>query len=215
MKSLRTLVIIILLLYVILITLGIFSVAVFQIQSSDSGDSSGWWQVLLEGLNFPLVAFALYSLIENINRASKRPQLEIGIYNSNISTTQISWSEPLASMVALPNNSDKLALVVQNRGKAPARFLRVSVEIQSRELFWHLDGYSLFKPTGVNLTFNGGADYILYPKEEEVFLFYLSSGKPATEIDKTDSSKSLQCTVWAEHLEKPVTKTFTIEYGKQ
>lgn len=211
-----------------------------------SGETSSWFSFFLSVIGFPILAVQLYFLNKTIEESIWEPQISAGFLVAPLDHKMV-MSKPISSnlrydldtlevyfenetslykLLNNPNSLFPIRLVIINRGKKVASFLKIHLKLiqfpgDTRPELLAKD-FTLL-PDGVNLIYKGGADNVVYPNDFEEFQVIFGLNKD--EFNKqswhaphyggtryfnfhlsrffTEGDYVFSCTVWAEGLTKP------------
>jgi hypothetical protein len=110
--------------------------AVVTALRAQSGDSSGWWQVTIELIGFPLLLYGLFELRQRVVEGQWKPKLDVGIVSGY---SEFEDDEELFAEVEVPVKRPDTAefdraflhLVVRNEGRLAARSVKILLENES------------------------------------------------------------------------------------
>jgi hypothetical protein len=189
-------------------------------------DVSGWVQAGLALASLPIILYQLDQIRKAVDR---RPELNVGLANTrDLPFSKVRWGSALRPQVDIGQGYAHFYLVIQNSGKAPARFVKVYLEHVNRDQkafpppLVKVSEYSEDKPSFIpehnfDFVFRGGSDWTINPDDIEPFGFHITTsvGSGETYRDKHGETHHrmeypalgevvLNCIVWAEGLEQPV-----------
>jgi hypothetical protein len=183
-------------------------------------EASGWWQVVLIIVGLPVLLDQLNKIQEEAKKSQWKPEINIGWARFPLPEPYFK-KEDLETQISSTsrNVSFSFHLVIQNHGQLAARYVKIRLDFKSFEE--KLDIPHLTFPKGnlprerdfeksgeKDYIFHGGADWVIYPHDAEVFLMRLvlrEHGKPMRV-----GNYSFHCTVWAEGLENRVEKDLIV-----
>jgi hypothetical protein len=215
---------------------------------------AGWWEVFLAVVAIPMLIYQLYSLRKAIQEGQWKPEIKVGLAVSLTDFSKLRSIEVLPSRVKLDLDSyfsldeeqlvdakqfnpDSIAtpvvLVIRNQGKRAARFVKVRLSLVSfpgeNPPILHAKGFSTLSDE-TTLVFRGGADWVIYPHDMELFHLGVTGKSAMSYHDRiglflmdrflTDEQQRIlaitavfglgdydfRCTVWTEGQDGPVTE---------
>lgn len=190
--------------------------------------------MIIETLGLPIIAFELIRISKELR---KTVEIEIGVVGikeyplSNIRSigklpihTKISQGYPL------------FCLVIRNKGKVSARFVKIHLEFVGHEQTFKKgelstseamarpvikidksDTKNIFnRENNADFVFRGGTDWVLRSYDTEKFDFFISSSigtnNPTTPFERPyPSICRFVCTIWADGLDKAVVQKVEVE----
>ncbi|MEO8606244.1 MAG: hypothetical protein ABI690_00055 [Chloroflexota bacterium] len=192
---------------------------------------SAWVQAGIAVVSFPIILFQLEQIRQSVNQ---KPKLEIGVIN--IRALPFSNVRLLAE---LPTRTDvgrgyaHFYLVLRNTGAAPARYIKIYVEHINKPHDFQFpplvkpDEFSDEKPAFVkehnwDLVFRAGTEWIVNTGDIEPFGFHLTTSFIVNDVNGAGATFQrpeypslgeieLNCTVWADGLERPLTKKLFVQ----
>jgi|GEM_PF-1282955 hypothetical protein len=193
-------------------------------------DVSGWVQAGIALISFPVILYELDQIREAVNR---KPRLEIGLANiQDLPFSEVREQQELPSIVKVSSGYAHFYIVLRNRGKAPARYVKVYVEHINREQnvspppLVKVSEFAENKPSFVHehnfdFVFRAGTDWIINPNDIEPFGFHITTSVIVEETNSAGVKMThpqypppceviLDCTVWAEGLNQPQKKRFFV-----
>jgi len=203
----------------------LFFVSLYFALTSSRDNASGWWQVFLETLGLPVLIYGLYKLREEMRREGWRPEIRIGISQVE-PLSEVRKRETLPTMAIVSQGYACFQLIVGNRGRLAARFVKMHLEFLSfqddsyasaaRSPVERLAAPTVKIPNGnpfkwqnnKDFIFEGGHDWVIYPRDDVTFAFFLGTvvqGQLPVPYDYR-----FRCTVWAEGLDNPVHSELTV-----
>lgn len=194
-------------------------------------DISGWMQACIALISFPVILFELDQIRQAVSR---KPELEVGLANMrDLPFSQVRMKRELPKEVKVSAGYAHFYIVLRNRGKAPARYVKVYVEHINREQnvfpppFVKVTEFSENKPSFVHehnfdFVFRAGTDWIINPNDIEPFGFHITTSVIVEETNSAGVEMKhaqyppsceviLDCTVWAEGLEQPKKERFSVQ----
>ena len=212
----------------ILIIASVMGVSSFIIALMSSlPDASGWWQVFLGSLSFPLLIYELSQLRQTMEQ---KPEISVGIVNiKNYPLYSIRVLESLPNKINVSQGYPFFSLAIRNSGTAVAKNVKIHFEfLRPEQLDLHtpivkvddwLDDkrYSFKQENNVDFIFVGGSDWIIHPSDTEVFNFFISTAsiiqKEPVEIRERPAlgKYRFRCYVWAEKLNAPIDVDLTVK----
>lgn len=185
-------------------------------------EASGWWQVVLVIVGLPILLDQLKKIQEEAKKAQWKPEISIGLapFPLSISDLEVGKDLPTELHVVRQSSNFRLTLVIQNRGKLAAKFVKILLVKSFEEnaymprvaIQWgQVTNEKRFGQVGnKEYVFNGGIDWVLYPHDIEQFRVVLS---PIGDSIKADDYY-FHCTVWAEGLDNPVSELLVIKINE-
>ena len=192
-------------------------------------DASGWWQTGIAFAGLPLIFYGLLDIEKHLKESLWKPEISIGLFTVG-PISEIKQQKELSKFVSIKQGYPFFQLVIRNGGKLAAKFVKIHLEFDS----FQDDGFQEAAKTTVerlaapvlktpqdnpfkwqnnrDFIFTGGDDWVIYPKDDCAFGFYLETtvtGQPPVPHDY-----HFICTVWAEGLENPVTERLTVKVIK-
>jgi hypothetical protein len=197
--------------------------------TSDKDNASGWLQVFLEALSLPVLVYGLYRLREELQRESWKPEISIGV-------TRVEPLSEARKRITLPTTASIsqgytcFQLLVRNKGKLAARFVKIHLEFLSFQDTSYRDVAKspmekLAAPTveipgdnpfewqnNKDFIFRGGADWVIYPQDNAAFMFCL--GTVVEGQSPVPHDYRFHCTIWAEGVGCPVEEELIVRVMK-
>jgi hypothetical protein len=193
--------------------------ATFALRSTPA-DAAGWWQIVIAVAGLPILLYELEKVAKDLRRAEWKPDISIGLAYFRESLLELKDYEgefpvdiDLTSEHRTSGKPEYICLlVVQNRGKLAAKFVRILIELKSPE-----DDFSFIPSEELKLigaqdySFEASSNWFIHPKHARVFPLTFSTSEPQQYL--------FHCTVWTEGLEKPVGQALTVrivdKYGQE
>jgi hypothetical protein len=190
--------------------LGLYSL--YYAITSPSAEQSGWWQLALIVMGLPVLIYQS----NEANQSRWQPELQLGIVSStNLDIYNLNILPSLPKEVTLDQRSTYFGLVIQNKGKLAARFVKIHLHHLPNQNSTPRDNTfglveSSQKFTTVNTgdqIFRASADWVVYPHDTEVFFFNL---RPFTSDEFRSTSYVFRCTLLADGIDKAIEETLSI-----
>jgi len=194
--------------------------------TSDFDSASGWWEVFLGALSLPLLFYELSRLRQAVEQ---KPDISIGIVNINdYPLSKIRAIDSLPATINVGQGYPHVTLAIRNSGVIDARYVKIHLEFFRPEQVnlntpivrvydWLGDQrYSFKQENNVDFVFIGGSDWVLHPKDTEIFSFHISTTtviqtEPVEIRERPSLGKyRFQCSVWAEGLSSPVVENLIV-----
>jgi len=196
---------------VILIALA--GIAVWFALSSTRDNASGWAEVAIAFIGLPILVYELVNLRKKVEQAQWEPDIHVGVAQHPLSISDI--ESALSTEIELIRKAANFhfSLVIQNRGKRAARFVKIHLVFESFEDKTYIPVVRFsednFEKKGTkDYVFSGGRDWIVYPTDAEWFHIELDS-HPGGQIRSGDYL--FQCTVRTEGLDTPVREELKVK----
>ena len=188
-------------------------------------DSSGWWQTGIAFAGLPIILYGLLDIEKNIKESLWKPEISIRLFTVG-PISEIRQQKTLLKSVDVSQGYPFFQLVVRNNGKLAAKFVKIHFEFDSfqddsfRESakstveslaspVLKIPKDSLFKwQNNKDFIFTGGDDWVIYPKDDSVFGFFLETVVVGQRPVPHDYHFS--CTIWAEGLDNPIREKLTV-----
>ena len=193
-------------------------------------DISGWIQTFIAAFGFLIV---LYQVDQIFKEISQRPEIEIGLVNIKaLPFSRVRTMDALPKEVNVSSGYAHFYIILRNNGTAAAKHVKIYVEHLREEqpfplAFVKVSEFSENKHSFVNehnfdFVFRGGNDWIINPSDIEPFGFQITTSIVIEEREIQGKIQEirenpppgiikLNCTVWAEGLQKPVTENFLVQ----
>ena len=153
-------------------TVGIPFIGTRFLNSWLQADVSGWLQAGIALVSFPVI---MYELNQIRKAASLKPHLEVGLANMlDINQSSVRGGNALPRQVDVNVGYAHFYIVLRNRGKVPARYVKVLVEHMNRfenksPAMVEVSEFAEDKPTffhehNFEFVFKGTNDWIIYPR---------------------------------------------------
>jgi hypothetical protein len=186
--------------------------AVYFAFSSTRENASGWVEVAIAFIGLPIVVYQLMNLRQKMEQAHWRPEIYVGLAHHPLSISDIQDDLPSEIELIRKGANFRFSLVIQNRGKLAAKFVKIHLVFQSFEDKTYIPGIGFpednFEKKGKkDYIFSGGPDCVVYPLDAKWFHIEL---KPHVEAIRS-GEYVFQCTVRAEGLDTPVSKDLRVK----
>lgn len=226
MRKLRSILIGLALILVIILFFFSVGCTIHTIASGNLEATSGWLQVSIDSLGIPALIFALLSLRQQLKDLQSTPEIDLGVVRGGLPLSEIDKLKSLPSHIEVTQDYPAFSLVISNKGKVAIKFARIHFEYSS---FAHRD--SLPQPQGLlkahntnpfkcknnmDFIFESGPGWVIYPLSTVTFIFHITTSISHDEAAQNNERPApykyaFKCTIWAEGLEKPVSKELTVE----
>jgi hypothetical protein len=204
------------------------AVVVFWAWPNSPSQASGWWQVAIAIVGLPLLMHQLYQIRKAVEQ---KPEISIGLAGvKDLPSSMIREAETLNTTVSVSRGYAFFEVVIRNKGKVAAKFVKIHLEHKSQLLQPAQESLApvikvsefssgkpgFYKENNAEFVYIGGADRIIHPGDSEIFGFHITTATGVL-IDKPDvreypapGSHHFQCTVWAEGLDHPVSEQLIV-----
>lgn len=208
---------------ILIITLLLFTAAIIALRTPDP---AGWIQVAIGAISLPILLYELNQIRQGLDQS---PDISIGLASvQHLPLSKLRTRHTLPTTITVAWGYPHVILALRNNGSVTAKFLKIHLEYLSRNTSSSLTHPTLkisefdeAKPgfiaeNNFDFTFTGGADWILYPGDTEIFSFHMdinikySTRTGARREYPDNGTYHLRCTVWAEALAQPMTQELTV-----
>jgi hypothetical protein len=202
---------------IILVIVAIVLVFILPIE-----DKAGWIQVILAVVGVPAIFIELIQLRRAIEQT---PTIQLGLATvEDLPVASLRSRGNLSATVTVSRGYAHFFLVLKNAGEVGISNVKIQLEhIRSqREVdtatIIKVSEFSESKPTffsenNFDFTFWGGADWMIYPGDSELFGFHITTAIYIQDDRLPEKRRpsyppagktNLRCTVWAKGLKEPV-----------
>jgi len=177
-------------------------------------NASGWVEVAVAFIGLPIVAYQLRNLRQKMEQAHWKPEIYVGLAHHPLSISDIQDDLPSEIELIGKGANFHFSLVIQNRGKLAARFVKIHLVFQSFEgktdtpvIGFPEDDFE--KKGKKDYIFSGGPDRVVYPLDDAEWFHIELNPHIAGRIGPGEYL--FQCTVRAEGLDTPVSKELRVK----
>lgn len=213
-----------------LLWLGSIARAVYGITSeSFNADTSGWYQVVVELLGFPLILYGLLcELPKQIEERKWRPKISIGVMPGRPSLSEIRAMSSLPTEIVVHPNQDQIgfwfSLIIRNQGELAAKSTKLSIEVDdisfddgSQLILWSDCNRIMPESQGKDYIYpkDVGQQLVIHSRDEDVFRFPIQNRRRGPPSESALPLRfSLFCMVWADGLDGISKVRLTVEVAK-
>jgi len=198
---------------IIAAVMGVFAcMAVYFAFSSTRENASGWVEVAIAFIGLPIVVYQLMNLRQKIEQAHWKPEIYVGVAHHPLSISDIEDNLPSEIELIRKSANFHFSLVIQNRGKLAAKFVKIHLVFQSFEdqTYIPVIGFpedNFDKKGKKDYIFSGGPGWVVYPFDAEWFHIELNPNSAGV---IRSGEYLFQCTVRAEGLDTPVSRELRV-----
>ncbi len=192
----------------------------FMIPTVVKVDMLDYIQTLVAVVELPIIIFGFYQLRSELREREKRPNLELGLFQFNVTYQDIFKTQsPTTNFKPIckrePSNQCRydLRLALFNRGEKSVRFIKVRFmqhkHHQDLTINYVLENF-VTRGEMNTTTFEGGDDIILYANDLRLFSIKMGLRTIAESLKDT-MQVLIDCEIYADGLEAPYRETLTID----